>query len=164
MEQRKPLGMVFSLIVVVVAGLVALLTLGTPGEAEAGTLVGTGSSGSSLESAANVQPTTDAAAGTFRIAGSAARLYPGAVVPLVLTVTNPDGFVIVVTSLTVKVHGTSTACGSPYVSASSFRGALHVSAHGSSRETLTLSMHLSADNGCQGAQFTLLYSGLARKT
>jgi len=127
-------------------------------------LVGTGLSGSPP----GTSPTGGTVAarqktGTFRIAGSAAGLYPGHTVPLVLTVTNPESFAIVVTSLTVKVSNASTKCTAGNLSATAFDGKLTVPAHRSARATLHLSMHLSARNGCEGAKFPLTFRGLAGK-
>jgi hypothetical protein len=101
--------------------------------------------------------------GTFRIAGSASKLYPGATVPLVLTVTNAQPFVIEVTSLTVKVSNASAKCAGTNLKASSFTGRLRVPARRSAKTTLHLTMQPSALDGCQGAHFPLSFSGLARQ-
>jgi hypothetical protein len=132
------------------------------GEPSSALLVGVGRSGSLLPPS----PTgATAAAGqqtiTFRITGSATKLFPGATVPLVLTVTNPESVAIVVTSLTVKVGNASSTCTASNLSATAFTGKLSVPALGSAKATLHVSMHLSAPNACKGAKFPLAFSGLA---
>jgi len=127
-------------------------------------LVGTGTSGSP----SGASPTVEAGGarpetGTFRIAGSATKLFPGHTVPLVLTVTNPQSFAIVVTSLTVGVHNASIKCAATNLSASAFASRLSVAAHRSSKATLHLSMHLNAPNACESAKFPLSFRGLARE-
>lgn len=109
------------------------------------------------------RPAVGPRTGTFGIAGSASQLYPGATVPLVLTLTNPQPFVIVVTSLTVRVSNASANCAGTNLSASDFTGRLPVPARGSAKTTLHLSMQLSALNGCAGAVFPLSFTGLARE-
>jgi hypothetical protein len=124
-------------------------------------LAGSGASGSLLASAPSGGP---AQAGTFRIAGSAAELYPGHTAQLKLTVTNPWTFGIVVTSLTVVVHNASVDCTGTNLVASAFAGKLSVAAHRSAKVILHLSMHQSAPNACEGVRFPLWYRGLAKRT
>jgi len=136
----------------------------TPVDASARVLLtGAGDSGSPVP--ANLADETAAGQknGSFRIAGSAAKLYPGATVPLVLTVTNPQKFVIVVTSLTVKVSNASAKCAGTNLTVSAFAGKLSVPAHASAKATLHLSMHFGALDACEGAKFPLSFHGLARK-
>ncbi|MGO9559107.1 MAG: hypothetical protein ACLPQS_16435 [Acidimicrobiales bacterium] len=100
---------------------------------------------------------------SFKIAGSTKGLYPGGRVPLVLKVTNPDSFAIVVTSLTVRVGRAGPRCRGANVSIPAFSGRLKVAAHKSARVTLHATLLHSAPNGCEGARFPLHYRGRARK-
>jgi hypothetical protein len=108
------------------------------------------------------QPTSTTAR-AFRISGSAAKLYPGLTVPLVLTVTNLRLFPLVVTSLTVSAGDASGACVAANLSVNSFSGHLLVPAGGTAKTTLQVAMNHAAPDACQGAKFPLRYSGTATK-
>jgi hypothetical protein len=107
--------------------------------------------------------TSAAAPGSFRISGSVAGLYPGAQLPLVLTVTNPEHFAIVVSSLSVTVGAAMPGCGAANLTATSFARSLHVPALGTAAVSVQVTLAHSAPNACQGAVFPLHYTGLAGK-
>lgn len=99
--------------------------------------------------------------GSFSISGSVEGLYPGLTRPLTLTVTNPQHFTIVVTSLTVTVHDARLGCTAGNIAVSPFTGELPVRALGSATVTLRITLTHHAPNACQGAVFPLLYSASA---
>lgn len=107
--------------------------------------------------------TLPAAAGSFRISGNVAGLYPGAHFPLVLTVTNPEHFAIVVTTLSVAVGNAKPGCGAANLTATSFSGHLPVPASGTAATKVKVTLAHSAPNACQGAVFPLRYTGVAIK-
>ena len=101
--------------------------------------------------------------GRFGISGSVTGLYPGASMPLVLTVSNHQEFAIVVDSITTSVGSPSPACASANLSVSQFTGNLAVPAEGTSNVTVTVTLSHAAPDACQGAVFPLQYSGTAVK-
>jgi hypothetical protein len=118
--------------------------------------------------AAVVSPSPSTAAvsgqtGRFGISGSVTGLYPGASMPLVLTVSNHQEFTIVVTSITTSVGSPNQACVSADLSVSQFIGSLSVPAKGTSNVTVTVTLTHGAPDACQGAVFPLQYSGTAVK-
>ena len=128
-------------------------------------LVGYGSS--SLQSALGTTSSPAApqtqTTGSFTIAGSVAGLYPGLTVPMVLTISNPKSFPIVVTSIKTTVGAASAACSASNLAVTAFSGQLLVPALGSAGTTVQVSMAQSASDVCQGATFPLIYLGLASK-
>lgn len=98
----------------------------------------------------------------FSIAGRAVGLYPGATLPLVLSVTNPQSFSITVTSISTAVTGGTARCRDDEIAVSPFAGELVVPQSGSASTTVSVAMTHSAPNGCQGATFTFEYSGSGR--
>jgi hypothetical protein len=101
--------------------------------------------------------------GSFRIGGTVDGLYPGDSTELVLTVTNPQHFAIVVTTISTTVESPSAGCGAPNLTVAGFTGHLLVGAHGSAQLTVPVALSYAAPDACQGALFPLQYSGLARK-
>jgi hypothetical protein len=101
--------------------------------------------------------------GRFKIAGSVAGLYPGLVKRLVLTVTNPQAFTIVVTSMTTTVKAASASCPASYLVVSAFSGQLSVPAHGSAKTSVQASLSAGTPDSCTGANFPLVYSGAGRE-
>ena len=153
----------FAAFALVIAGvaLAAVVQLSTGAGLPASvSLVGVGSAAtvSSSESA-----TTAGAPGRFLISGGVTGLYPGATLPLTLTISNPQPFAIVVTSVTVAIGTGSPACASSNLSVSPFSGTLTVPAKGSATMTLSATLAHSAGDGCEGAVFPLQYAGMAVK-
>ncbi len=100
----------------------------------------------------------------FTISGTAPDLYPGAVKQLTLTVNNPNNFAIKVTALSVTTSAASNAgCTTSSVTTDSFTGALIVDKNSSASTPLAIRMAESTPNACQGADFTLVYSGIGEK-
>jgi hypothetical protein len=122
-------------------------------------------SGSGLAAVGSDQATAAPAApaGRISISGGVAGLYPGASLPLVLTVVNPEPFKLVVTSVTTTVASSSAQCPGTLLGATPFSGKQAVPAHGSAHVTVTATLAHSAPNACQGAHFPFHYSGLAKK-
>jgi hypothetical protein len=154
-----------------VALLAAVLGAGAAGAlASVGVAGGSGDihlTGSGAAAAAG--PTTSepaAAAGTpapFAIKGKVTGLYPGASLPLVLTVSNPEVVKIVVTSITTTVSSPSAKCPASLVTVTPFSGKHAVLAHGSGHVTVTASLAHVAPNACKGVVFPFHYSGLANR-
>jgi hypothetical protein len=136
-------------------------TADRPGEVR---LVGYGAAGGPPRTGAGPMVRHEAGdrkTGAFSIAGSVRGLYPGEALPLVLTVTNPWPYAIVVTTVTTDVGGAHPGCGAANLSVEAFSGQLHVSAKGSGRTVVDARMRKAAPDACQGAVFPLSYSGSA---
>jgi hypothetical protein len=130
-------------------------------------LVGYGGVAAGAPAATGVGPTTAQAVEartkkTFPIGGGVTGLYPGKVLPLVLTVTNTKHVAITVTSISTVVSGASSQCGAVNVQVTSFSGDLHVKAKGKATTTVEVSMAHSAPDACQGAHFPFQYLGVAK--
>jgi len=128
-------------------------------------LAGHGSSGveSILGSESSHLAPNTATPGSFRIDGTVGGLYPGLSTPLVLRVTNPQAFAIVVTSITTMVNNAGAVCPASYLSVSAFAGQLAVPAHGSATTPVLASLATSTPDACTGATCALVYSGAGRK-
>lgn len=117
--------------------------------------------------AASVSPTPATASagqtGRFGISGSVTGLYPGASLPLVLAVSNPHQFTILVNSITTSVGSPSAGCLSTNLKVTAFVGSLSVAPKGTSNVTLVATLSHSAPDACQGVVFPLQYSGTATK-
>jgi hypothetical protein len=101
--------------------------------------------------------------GRFQIAGSVHGLYPGDSTDLMLTVSNPFSFPIVVKSISTTVGSPRPSCKALYLTVGSFSGHLKVTSHGSAQVSVPVVLAHAAPNGCQGVRFGLEYHGLARK-
>jgi hypothetical protein len=101
--------------------------------------------------------------GTFRITGSVAGLYPGSKRALVLTVTNPQAFAVVVTGITTTVSSARAACSASNLSIGVFSGQLHLPPRGSAMVSVNASLRQTTTDACIGTAFNLAYRGLARK-
>jgi hypothetical protein len=99
---------------------------------------------------------------SFRIAGSVGGLYPGFTKALVLTVTNPQFFRIVVTSITTTAKGASSTCLASNLSVKAFSGQLSVPARGSAKVSVPASLAQGAPDACIGATFPLSFHGVGR--
>jgi hypothetical protein len=104
-----------------------------------------------------------ASGANFVITGNVEGLFPGASRSLVLSVSNPEPFTIVVTSITTTVGSPSLQCPGTLMTVTPFSGKRSVPAHGAGQVTVTASLHHSAPNACQGVTFPFHYSGLAKK-
>jgi hypothetical protein len=124
--------------------------------------LGSGSSGPvSIAGGSSFAPAPPAGGeGSFRIAGDRSGLYPGLSTTLVLTVTNPQAFAIVVSSVTTTVHAASGSCPASDLSVGSFEGQLLVPARGSATTSVPVRLVADAPNACIGATFPLVYSGV----
>jgi hypothetical protein len=108
-------------------------------------------------------PESGNAPSRFSISGGVTGLYPGASLPLVLTIINPQHFSIDVISVTTSVGDASAACPSSNLSVTAFNGNLIVPEQGNATLVLTASLTYFAPDACQGAVFPLTYSGVAAK-
>jgi hypothetical protein len=100
----------------------------------------------------------------FTISGQVDGLYPGARRGLVLTVANPNNFVISVQTLTVTVRAPSASgCPASTLSVAPFSGSLLVPANGTAARSVLVTMSPTAVNACQDVTFPLVYSGTAVK-
>jgi hypothetical protein len=144
-----------------------LVTAGSGAAADGASLVGHGTSGKPAQPLSGVddQSAPDGvgarATSSFSISGSAAGLFPGKTVALVLTVTNPFTVSITVTSITATVSNASSGCVAAKLKVTSFSGHLLIGAGKARKVTLKVSMYRSAPNACQGAEFPFQYAGLA---
>ena len=122
------------------------------------------SAGPAAKGPAGPAPSSNASAtantsNAFTISGSISGLYPGASLPMVLTITDSKTYAITVSSISTTVSSQKAACGSGNLTVSSFTGSLAVPAKQSVTATVTAEMLHSAPDACQGAKFKLLYSG-----
>jgi hypothetical protein len=113
--------------------------------------------------------------GTFLVSGQAQGVYPGLVVPLPLTLTNPQSFGITVNQLAVTVQSPSSTCTARQLevgilNAGQFQAenpipvSISLGKNGTAFYTLQLRMVRTAADACQGATFTLSYGGSAVKS
>jgi hypothetical protein len=154
MQRTSRLAMALLLVVV---GCVALLTFAGRHPAAA-MLQGEGSS-----AAAPPVPPSPPPPGSFAIAGDIGGLYPGASRQLVLVVSNPQHFSIVVTSIQTVVGNASTSCSGSFLSVGTFAGQLQVPGNGHASVTVAVTLSHAAPDACQGAVFPLTYHGSAVK-
>lgn len=101
--------------------------------------------------------------GTFRIGGSVGGLYPGDSTELVLTVSNPQRFPIVVSSISTIVNRPRAACSASYLRVGRFSGHLRVRTHASAQVSVVIALAEAAPDACQGMRFELRYHGLAQR-
>lgn len=142
----------------VTGGLAAVVLVLTAAHTSAATLRGSGGSPSGREKAHHEH--LDAA---FRIGGSVGGLYPGDSATLILTVTNPQHFAIVVTSISTTVGSPKPGCGAGYLTVAGFSGKLVVGARSSQQVSVQATLSHAAPDPCQGVVFPLHYDGLAKK-
>jgi hypothetical protein len=129
-------------------------------------LVGYGGVGAYPQAAPGDTGSVPVAAGhaskmSLSITGSVVGLYPGATLPLVLTVTNTKAQAIKVTSIATAVGKASKLCGAYNVHVTTFSGKLLVPAGAKATTTVEVLMVHAATNACQGAVFPFRYHGLA---
>ena len=156
---RSRTGIAFWAALLVTAGAGALASVGVAGGSATFPLAGFGDAfGGSVHAGPPA-----ASGGRFAITGNVAGLFPGASLPLVLTVANPEPFPMLVTSISTTVSSPSSQCPGSLVVVTPFSGAHAVPAHGSSQVTVTASLAHAAPNACQGVTFPFHYSGLAQK-
>jgi hypothetical protein len=155
---------------VALLGLLALVAVGLAGtdtgpRPEQMILSGYGTSGPTSSAAVGSPPADKPAvtAGSFEIAGNVAGLYPGVTESLELTVTNPQGFAIVVTSIATTVQNASVSCTASHLKVTAFAGQLSVPALGSTTTAVLAKLASGTPNSCIGAAFPLVYSGRGRK-
>lgn len=97
----------------------------------------------------------------FGISGSVSGLYPGASLPLTLTITNREPFLIVVTSISTSVGKPKAGCDATNLGVTQFTGELRVPSGGAAQLTVTATLAHAAPDACQGAVFPLRYAGTA---
>jgi len=100
---------------------------------------------------------------SFSISGRVSGLYPGAVLPLTLTVSNSRSFPIDVTSISAAVGAPGGGCAASNLTVTSFSGQLFVPGKGARHAVVQVTLRHAAPNHCQGAVFPLTYSGTAVK-
>ena len=105
------------------------------------------------------RPAAVASSNGFTITGSVTGLFPGATVPLVLAVQNPNTYAITVTSMVTAVSATRAGCPSGNLTVTPFSGFLWVAPKHTSRTLVNATMAHAAPDQCQGAVFLLRYSG-----
>jgi hypothetical protein len=103
-------------------------------------------------------------------AKSTTNLYPGAAQPRWLTLSNPNNFIIQVSTLTATVGqptydsgATATGCTSSMIRVDPLASPVNVPAGGSTDVALTVRMSNTPAPACKGANFPLTYSGTAVK-
>lgn len=99
---------------------------------------------------------------SFTISGTMQGLYPGANLPLVLIVANPQSVTIKVTAISTTVSG-SSSCPGRNVAVSPYTGRLKVRRRSVSRVTVQVTMARSALDACQGNTFVFHYIGTANE-
>ncbi len=150
------------------AGLVLALCaggLGASGGSDKMLLVGYGSSlqSSSALGAGHTVPGagSEATTAAFSIGGHVTGLFPGATLPLTLTVTNHQTFAITVTALSTAVSNASKLCKGTNVTVTSFSGSLVIQAGKHAKTVVQVTMLPAAPNACQSASFPFQYTGTA---
>jgi len=98
---------------------------------------------------------------SFRIKGSVKGLYPGVTKKLRATVTNPNGYPLVVTRVEAKVSAVGPGCGAGNIKIKTWKGRARVGAHAHRRIKLVVRMKPKAPDACQGGRFALTFSGKA---
>ncbi len=99
-------------------------------------------------------------AGALTVSGSVSGLYPGATLPLPLTIVNASRTPVTVTSVTTSVANASRQCKKANLVVTAFTGGeLVVPAGGHAVVTVAATMVTAAGNACQGAVFALRYHG-----
>jgi hypothetical protein len=134
-----------------------------------GTSAASGSSGASGKAAPDKPAKDDK--GVFAISGSVAGLVPGVAKPMVVTVTNPNGYSIQVMSISATAGSTGDAqCPAAALSVAPYEysSGPGVVAPSKSTTTLTLSVLLADSltvdtSGCPGTTFPLSFTGTAEK-
>ena len=99
---------------------------------------------------------------SFSLSGNVDGLYPGAALPLRVTVTNPDAFDIDVTNIDVTVSGTNR-CSAHNVVVAPFSGSVRIAKRATAVVPLTVTFSSTAPNECQGESFGLHYTAIAQK-
>jgi hypothetical protein len=121
-------------------------------------LVGGGSS------SAKGEPKDNASAKkAFRISGDVDGLFPGASVPLTLSIQNLNNFNIDVQSIAVDVSNASGACTASVLTVEPFHGSLIVPKDGVASTNLNVRLDASAPMDCEDATWPLVYTGTAVK-
>lgn len=96
----------------------------------------------------------------FTINGNVTGLYPGATVPLVLNLANPESQAIVVHTLQVTVTKAPAGCATSMVTVAPFGAAISVPARAARTRAVNVTMSPAAGSACMGT-FELTYSGQA---
>jgi hypothetical protein len=130
---------------------------------EAGSILGRGSAETSAIGQLPPGALRTAASKSFAISGHVTGLYPGAVLPLKVTVSNPWHFGIIVTSISASVGPGRPGCAAANLKVSPFTGELKLGAGQTGYATLEVTLAHAAPDACQGAVFPLSYRGVARK-
>jgi hypothetical protein len=98
----------------------------------------------------------------FLLGGDVSGLYPGAELPMAVTVTNPLPQVIVVTSVRAATVGSDRGgCDPSLVTSPGWTGSVRVASGGQANVFVAIRMSGSAPGACQGATFTLQLTGTA---
>ena len=100
----------------------------------------------------------------FRIAGSVEGVVPVAVVPLVLSIDNPEAFAIRVESVEVTVADANPSCAADNLIISEVPTPIDVQRRGQEQVTLDATLRPEANDACQGATFALTYSATAARS
>jgi hypothetical protein len=111
-------------------------------------------------------PKSDNGQKLFFISGNISGLAPGVENQLAVTITNPHNSVIDVQSLAASVTSVDPAhssCPGSSVTVDPYQGHIAVAKSGTAATQLPIRLSASAPNSCQGAQFTLGYTGTAVK-
>ncbi|HVV37901.1 MAG TPA: hypothetical protein VHC63_14930 [Acidimicrobiales bacterium] len=99
-------------------------------------------------------------AGPFTIGGSVEGLFPGAMLSLPLAVHNTNSYSLRITDLAVAVVGVDKSnCPKAAVSSPGFSASTLVGGNATTVIPVTVSMATGVTDACQGAKFTLSFSG-----
>ncbi len=99
--------------------------------------------------------------GAFSISGSVRGLFPGASIPLVLTVKDKRSFPITVQSITTTVHKSAGGCPASLLSVTRYTGDLRLQPGQVATVEVTVAMARTATHNCQGRSLLFDYHGLA---
>jgi len=133
-----------------------------------GTATGTGTVNSAKAPGASPKPKEDK--GVFTIAGSVTALTPGSSKPLTVTITNPNGYAIDVTSITTSVGAPNPSCPGVTLTVAPYTwtSGPAVTAPGKGSTTMNLTAtyvdSLTTDtSACKAVTFPLSFTGTAEK-
>lgn len=95
--------------------------------------------------------------------GSLVGLFPGAQLPLVLTLRNDNNFPVEVTSIVVTPANASSSCTASLLRIDEFHGVRPIARNSTATETVLARLHNDAPDSCKNQQWDLAYFGTAVK-
>ncbi len=101
------------------------------------------------------------AATNYKVTGSASGLYPGASVPMVITITSSELTPITVQTLNALVISKTPACKASYFTLGAYKTKVIVKAKSSATVTLPVTMAKTAPRACASTTLTMTFLSTA---